>query len=122
MINFWKEDFKYYLRTPSYFDEGKINIDEYYYHFKVRGESANYLINRYGLRLPNIRVSIDSYEPIGTCGADSDNGLRGETADLYSDDLEELQTLLKDIMDIDKRNYEEYICNSDYYKKDSRWK
>ena len=36
------------------------------------------------------------------------------------DDIEELYSLLKPIIDIDLRNYEDYMCD-DWYRKDSRW-
>ena len=36
------------------------------------------------------------------------------------DDVEELYNLLKPIIDIDLRNYEDYMCD-DWYRKDSRW-
>lgn len=120
MIKFRKEDFTYTLRTPSYTADGIMIIGEFCYTFSVRGESANYLMNRYGLYFPNIEVTIlNSRHCVGQA---IDNIGRSQWFILLGDDFEELHNLLKEVMDIDKRNYEEYICNSDYYKKDSRWR
>lgn len=48
MIKFWQEDFNYVKRF------GQV---EFGYLFNVRGESANYLINKYQLEYPNVFVN-----------------------------------------------------------------
>ena len=50
------------------------------------------------------------------------NGLLSDITDIDDkDDLKELLDILQEGVNLNMRNYEEYICNSDYYKKDSRW-
>ena len=43
-----------------------------------------------------------------------------DCCDCDDDDIDELYNLLKPIMDIDMRNYEDYMCD-DWYRKDGRW-
>ena len=45
---------------------------------------------------------------------------KSDCCDCDEDDIEELYTLLKPIIDIDLRNYEDYMCD-DWYRKDGRW-
>ena len=45
---------------------------------------------------------------------------KGDVCDCKKDDIEELYNLLKPIMEMDMRNYEDYMCDN-WYKKDSRW-
>lgn len=120
MIKFWKEDFKYIKRSPytHFFVEGF----GYCYTFTVRGESANYLMNKYNINYPYIKVCIDyghnaaSIRVIG----ETENASQFGSCDIHGEDLAELISLLKEDIEMDLINYEEYKCNDDY-KKDSRW-
>lgn len=118
MIKFWKEDFKYIRRSPytHYFVEGF----GYSYTFSVRGESANYLINKYDLDYPNIQVHLFTGDNSMTVTSRTDNKLNSDVDDINEDDIEELLAILQPIVDSDLRNYEEYMCNDDLHR-DSRW-
>lgn len=111
MIKFWSEDFKYTERLESF--------GVFSYLFDVHGESANYLINKYQLGYPKVFVNYYIDKTI-YIGSDAYDGKRSDCCDCEADDVEELCNLLKSIIDIDLRNYEDYMCD-DWYKKDSRW-
>lgn len=113
MIKFWKEDFTYKERYESYYG--------YCYTFSVRGESANYLINKYNLEYPNIQVHLFTDDNTMTVGSKTDNKLKADIVDIDDEDLKELYSILQETIDLDIRNYQEYMCNDDY-KRDSRWK
>lgn len=120
MIKFWKEDFKYIKRSPytHFFVEGF----GYCYTFSVRGESANYLINKYNLRHPNIKVCVNYGHNSASLRVVSETKdvSQFDVYDICGEDLIELTFLLKEDIDMDLRNYEDYKCD-DWYKKDSRW-
>ena len=118
MIKFWKEDFTYVKRAfISFTDEC-----EYRYDFAVRGESANYLMNKYGLAYPNVKVHLWTVDNSVSVTSKSNNKLLSDVDDLDDkDDLVELLPILLEEVARDLRNYEEYMCNSDCYHKDSRW-
>lgn len=109
MIKFWQEDFRYVKRLGC--------TEPFGYLFNVRGESANYLINKYQLEYPNVFVNcyIDKTIYIGSL-----QNKNSDCCECEVDDVDELYNLLKPIINIDIRNYEEYMCD-DWYKKDSRW-
>lgn len=118
MIKFWKEDIKYIKRR---------NYNENFsYHFSIRGESANYLINKYNLSLAFSNIAVHVYDnynyiAITTYIEGKDFHAESEPTILNNEDTEELFSLLKEFIKQDQREWEEYKCNSDYYKRDSRW-
>ena len=122
MIKFWKEDFRYIKRSgyTHFFVEGF----GYCYTFSVRGESANYLINKYNVNYPYIKVYLNYGHNACTMHVVSETGDKSQfdSCNINGEDLKELVSLLKEDVYNDLRNYEEWQCNSDYYKKDSRWK
>ena len=111
MIKFWKEDFEYTNRIGI--------VEPFSYIFIVRGESSNYLRNKYKLDYANIFVNCDLEKNI-YIGSRAKNNQRNDVCDCLEEDLEELYKLLEPIMTMDMRNYEEYICN-DWYEKDDMW-
>ena len=121
MIKFWKEDFKYIKRSgyTHFFIEGF----GYCYAFSVRGESANYLMNKYNLKYPYIKVYVNYGHKAASLRvvSETDDKSQFDAYDVCGEDITELLTVLKEDIDSDLRNYEEWQCNSDYYKKDSRW-
>ena len=113
MIKFWKEDFEYVSRFGS--------DRNYIYEFYVRGESANYLMNRYKLKNGRIYTSFSWPEKSFLITNRNRNDII-ENAHIGDDeDREELYEAVKDQIDADLRNYEEYMCD-DWYHRDSRWK
>jgi hypothetical protein len=113
MIKFWKEDFTYVKRLDC-------SIGGYIYIFSVRGESSNYLRNKYDLEYQNIYVNVfNRFEGI-TVGSENEK-LQADIADMEEEDENELLPLLQEEIEIDLRNYEEYLCN-DIYPRDARWR
>ena len=102
MIKFWKADFSYEKRLGC--------SEPFGWLFYVRGESANYLMNRYGLSYPRVFVNcyLDGTIYIGSRRYDDMQSDCGECED---DDSEELFEALKPIIDAALVNYEEKICN-----------
>ena len=114
LIKFWKEDFKYIKRRYS-------SEYDFCYTFSVRGESANYLMNKYDLCYPNVEVHLFTIDNSMSVTSKIDSGLKSDVTDIDDEeDTTELWSLLKEDIDIDQRNYEEYMCD-DWYKRDSRW-
>ena len=113
MIKFWKEDFKYIERFNSW--------NGLCYGFSVYGESSNYLINKYQLKYPNVIVNFYVDDKSIFIRNKSNDGLNIRSTDTYDEDYEELLTILQENIDIDLRNYEDYMCD-EWYKRDSRWK
>lgn len=111
MIKFWSDDFNYIERLGS--------VEPFGYLFNVRGESANYLINKYQLDYQKVFVNCYTDKTIYIGSRQYDNK-KGDCCDCDKDDIEDLYNLLKPIIDIDLRNYEDYMCD-DWYRKDSRW-
>lgn len=111
MIKFWIDDFKYTKRFGT--------TKPFGYYFKIRGESANYLMNKYCLRYPNVFINCYSDEAI-YIGSRANDNLSGDVCDCEEDDVDDLYNILEPIMNIDMRNYEEYMAD-DWYRKDSRW-
>ena len=111
MIKFWLDDFDYTKRFGC--------VEPFGYLFNVRGESANYLINKYQLDYPKVFVNCYMDKTIYIGSKQYDNK-KIDCCDCEADDVEELYNLLKPIIDIDLRNYEDYMCD-DWYRKDSRW-
>lgn len=111
MVKFWTSDFEYIKRFG--------NVRPFNYKFKVRGESANYLMNKYRLVGNKVFVGCSSDETIyiGSC---VDDGTSYGWKHCNDDDIDELYGILEPIMNMDMRNYEEYIAD-DWYKKDDRW-
>jgi len=112
MIKFWKEDFKYVKRFNA--------IEPFGYLFNVRGESANYLLNHYNLKYPNIFIllfnDVDIY-----VGSREIHSFKNEMFHCNEYDINELYDILYPFVIEDMKNYEEYLYNSDYYKQDYRW-
>ena len=80
-------------------------------------------MNKYYLGYPNVRVNLFTVDNSMSVGSRANNNLQSDIADIDDcDDLVELLDILKGEIYIDQINYEEWQCNSDYYKKDSRWK
>lgn len=111
MIKFWMDDFEYIKRFG--------NMRPFEYQFYVRGESANYLMNKYKLINGKIVVDCSSDERIYIGSYTNDNTSYGWKY-CQDDDIDELYGILEPIMNMDMRNYEEYMAD-DWYKKDSRW-
>ena len=114
MIKFWKDDFRYIKRIN--FTGGG-----YIYIFSVRGESSNYLRNKYYLQFPNIQVNLFTIDNSMSIGSKTNNKLHSDITDMEEEDTKELLSLLQENVDIDLINYEEYICN-DIYQRDTRWR
>jgi len=112
VVKFWKEDFRYIARHYCF--------DDYFYTFSIRGESANYLMNKYHLDYPIIQVNVFMNNGSMSITSRAKNGLGFCGAEIKEDDYKELMDILQKEIDNDLRNYEEWQCNSDYYKKDSR--
>ena len=111
MIKFWSDDFKYIKRFG--------NVEPFGYLFKVRGESANYLINKYQLDYPNVFVNCYLDKTIYV-GSRSNDNLTSDVCDCEDGDIDELYIVLKPFITIDMCNYEEYLAD-DWYQKDDRW-
>lgn len=111
MIKFWLDDFSYIKRYGC--------TEPFTYLFNVRGESANYLINKYQLKYPKIFVNYYMNKTIHI-GSRQYNSKKRDCFDCDKADIEELYNLLKPIIDVDLRNYEDYMCD-EWYKKDDRW-
>ena len=111
MIRFWKEDFKYVRRSPytHFFLEGF----GYCYTFSVRGESANYLRNKYNLIYPYAKVCVNYGHNAITIRviSETENPSVYDVYDVIGEDLIEIGSLLKEDIEIDLRNYEEYKCD-----------
>lgn len=112
MIKFWLNDFNYIKRFGA--------TEPFGYLFSVRGESANYLINKYKLNYPKVFVNCHMDNTIYIGSQQYDNR-QSDCCVCQQDDIEELCSLLKPTINYDLRNYDEYLCNNDYYEKDSRW-
>ena len=102
MIKFWKADFSYEKRLGC--------SEPFGWLFCVRGESANYLMNRYGLSYPRVFVNCYPYETI-YIGSRRYDDMQSDCCECEDDDMEELFEVLKPIIDADMVNYEEKICN-----------
>lgn len=113
MIKFWKEDFTYVKRLDC-------SIGGYIYIFSVRGESSNYLRNKYDLTYPNIHVNVFTIDNSMTIGSKNEK-LQADITDMEEEDVNELLPLLQKDIEMDLRNYEEYMCN-DIYPRDTRWR
>lgn len=111
MIKFWSDDFEYIKRFGA--------CEPYSYLFKVRSDSANYLINKYQLPLPIILIYYHTDKTIYVCSSQYKNQIN-TSYECNADDVEELYNILKPIMDVDMQNYEEYCCDP-WYGKDDRW-
>ena len=111
MIKFFIDDFNYEKRLGA--------TEPFGYLFNVRGESANYLINKYELGYQKIFVNCYADKTIYVGSRQYDNTL-SECCECYQGDIEELYNILKPIIDVDMRNYEEYCCDN-WYGKDDRW-
>ena len=111
MIKFWSNDFDYTKRFGS--------VEPFGYLFNVRGESANYLINKYELNYQKVFVYYHMDKTI-YIGSRQYGDKQSDYYGCEESDIEELSNILKPIIDIDLCNYEEYMCD-DWYKKDSRW-
>lgn len=111
MIKFWSDDFEYTKRFGT--------AEPFGYLFRVRSESANYLMNKYQLNYQIVFVNCYMDKTIYIGSQQYDNK-RSDCCDCEADDIEELYNILKPIMDVDIRNYEEY-CYDPWYGKDDRW-
>lgn len=114
MIKFWKDDFKYIERLETW--------NGLCYRFSVCGESSNYLMNTYQLKYPNITVHFYITDKSMSIRNKSNDGLNIHSTDIEDDDYEELLNILQEEVRIDQINYEEYLCDSEYNTRDSRWK
>ena len=121
VVKFFKEDFRYTKRYGYYNSE--TGGEGLCYSFSVRGESANYLMNKYGLEYPNVTVDLLTDDNSMSVTSYTDNKLKRDITDIDDeDDVEELLNILQEEVRIDQINYEEYLCDSEYNKYDSRWK
>lgn len=111
MKKFWRDDFAYIRRTMS---------SDYVYHFSVKGESFNYLYNKYELGFPNMEIHIFNKQS-ATVITESNDKKEADVADIEEDDIEELIDILWDYIELDKLCWEEYCCDSEYYMWDDRW-
>ena len=105
MIKFWKEDFKYIKRSPytHFFVEGF----GYVYTFSVRSESANYLMNKYNINYPYIKVCVNyghnsaSMRVVG----ETENASQFGACDICGEDLSKLISLLKEDIEMDLKKF-----------------
>ena len=111
MIKFWSDDFEYVKRFGA--------SEPFGYLFYVRSDSANYLINKYYLNYQRVFVNCYMDKTI-YIGSGQYNGKQSECCECHPNDIEELYNILKPIMDVDMRNYEEYRCDP-WCGKDDRW-
>lgn len=120
MIKFWKEDFKYTNRTIHIY--GHLGLPCYCYEFDVHGESANYLMNTYQLNYPYVHICLFTINNnILVSSRGKSKAELDHSKEVKEEDLQELLSILQEEVNKDSVNYEEYLCNSDYYKRDSRW-
>ena len=86
MIKFWSNDFDYTKRLGC--------VEPFGYLFNVRGESANYLINKYQLSYPKIFVNcyMDKTTYIGSRKYDNTG------SDCCNCDEDDIEELLKSIL------------------------
>lgn len=97
MIKFWKEDFTYINDFLTY------NGD--YYEFSVRGESANYLINKYDLDYQNIELHLFTDDNTMTVTSRTESGLNRDISDVDKEDIQELLPILQEEINMYLRNY-----------------
>ena len=118
MITFWKNDFRYIKRNLySNFETGE---NGYMYTFSLCGESLNYLINKYKPEYPDIKLYLFTSDKTATLTSKTLDGLKRDVIDIEANDTLKLFSLLQETIDIDMKNYEEYMCD-DFYPRDSRW-
>ena len=117
MKKFFREDIKYVERTNW---TGFHYTCEHQYHFSVRGESANYLINKYNLFGKDVKIHYfdDTYI---TVTSHDPKGSQTDVAEIDSEDIKELMLILQEDIQQDQRQWEEYVCDSEYYMWDTRW-
>lgn len=89
MIKFWKDDFRY-VKKMGY------NLYEYIYVFNVRGESSNYLRNKYSLQYPNIEVNLFTEDNSISVGSYKEYSFDRDITDMEEDDVKELLPLLQE--------------------------
>lgn len=118
MIKFYREDVKYIKRTAW---AGFNYAHEHQYHFSVRSESANYLINKYGLYGKDVELHYFSDDYITVTSKHPYEDTKSDAAEIDEEDMQELLTILLEDIKRDQAEWEEYICNSDYYMWDTRW-
>lgn len=117
MIKFYKEDIKYIRRTSW---AGFNYTYEHQYHFSVISESANYLINKYNLFGKDVEIHyFDNYYI--TVTSKNPYGIETDVADIDPVDINELLLILMEYIKQDQREWEEYMCDSEYYMWDDRW-
>lgn len=116
-MKFYKEDIKYIKRTSR---SGFDYTYEYQYHFSVRGESSNYLINKYWLFGKDVEIHYISNDYITVTSKNPYNNTESDVSDVDPQDMEELNIILEECIRNDLRNWEEYKCN-DCYAWDTRW-
>ena len=120
MVKFWKRDVCYIKR-----DVVSFYPNWYRYAFRVRSDTENYLIRKYGLSYNNTFLSViyecDNQDITIYIISRSGDNQNSETVDCEADDYEELRNIVKEFIKDDLVNYEEYVCDADYYEPDSRW-
>ncbi len=89
MIKFWKDDFRYTGRYEIYHGH-------YCYAFAVRGESSNYLRNRYYLQYPNIQVNLFTEDNSMSVISKIAPNIKVDIADMEEEDVKELLPLLQE--------------------------
>lgn len=118
MIKFYKEDIKYIKRTGW---AGLNYTYKYQYHFSVRGESANYLINAYGLFGKDVELHYFSDDYVTVTSKNPNNSTESDVTEINKEDIDELLNILLEDIKEDLRQWEEYCCDSEYYMWDTRW-
>lgn len=101
MVKFWKEDFRYINRSPytHFFVEGF----GYCYAFSARGESANYLINKYNLKYPYINIYLNYGHNAASIRvvSETEDKTQFDAYDINREDFNELLHILKIHIDVD---------------------
>ena len=60
-------------------------------------------------------------EDSATVTTRNNDNKKSDVADIDEEDIEELMNILRDDIETDQRNWEEYCCDSEYYKRSSVW-
>lgn len=101
MVKFWKEDFRYINRSPytHFFVEGF----GYCYKFSVRGESANYLMNKYNLKYPYVKIYLSYGHNAASIRviSETEDEFQFDACDISREDLDELLNILETHIDVD---------------------
>jgi hypothetical protein len=102
MVKFWTQDFQYISRSEytHFFFEGF----GYCYKFYAKGESANYLMNKYSLKYPYINIYLNYGHNAASIRvvSETEDKTQFDAYDINNrEDLNELLTILETHIDVD---------------------